>query len=194
MKLILVTGDAGLSTSKDVLKSALDKGFWRIHLRVYDAQRNELRNFLTEFDEDHLRRIVIHDHYDLCNEFPLAGIHLQSTSKDQPLTEKFNSVSTSAHSIDEICDNRFNYLFLGPVYDSISKQGYLRNDALMKFPLGPSTPVFAIGGVKPQHLQELSEKGFQGAAILGGIWNSGEPFKMIENYISYSSTKPESHG
>ena len=70
----------------------------------------------------------------------------------------------------------FDYTFFGPVFNSISKQGYassLKNDFV--FPAKQNHPkVIAIGGIDITNIQQAIDMQFNGAAALGTIWQKPE--------------------
>ena len=105
------------------------------------------------------------------------------------------SLSASVHSWREVEENNYplNYVFISPVYNSISKKGYqasidlnylqpLKDNAATDLPA-----VVALGGVTHAHIPELFQKGFDGVAVLGAIWEEADPlaaFSKIKNAIS----------
>ncbi len=85
--------------------------------------------------------------------------------------------SLSCHSLEEVTEHKSHcdYLFLSPVFDSISKQGYTRHfseeellEAREKGII--DRQVFALGGVEAGKLPLLQSYGFGGAALLGSLW------------------------
>ena len=76
-------------------------------------------------------RISLHDHHELAARFGVGGVHLNSRNPSVP--DGFGGmVSRSCHSIAElsqyssVCD----YMFLSPIFDSISKSGYVSRFSL----------------------------------------------------------------
>ena len=89
-------------------------------------------------------------------------------------------------------------MFLSPIFDSISKQGYAA--AFTKEELADASRrgviderVIALGGVTPKHLGELARIGFGGGAFLGHVWNyaQGESFDSDLDTIFDGYIKPE---
>ena len=85
-------------------------------------------------------------------------------------------VSRSCHSLEEVrlwkpsCD----YVFLSPIFDSVSKEGYC--SAFSPEVLGRACSegvidgkVIALGGVTPERTGVLRSFGFGGAAMLGCV-------------------------
>lgn len=142
-----------------------------VHLRKPGWTRRQLRDMLLEIPRELHPQIRLHDCFDLLEDFPaLGGVHLNSRNPVAPANAK--AVSCSCHSLDELqghpeCD----YMFLSPIYDSISKQGYTSafadrdlSDALR------GKRAIALGGVTPSRFSDLRARGFSGAAMLGALW------------------------
>jgi len=77
----------------------------------------------------------------------------------------------------------WEYVLVSPVFNSISKKGYLQNDSLWDLPkwmdrqmthrfmsFEKRPKLIALGGLHSQVLLEVIEGGFDGAAFLGAIW------------------------
>lgn len=72
--------------------------------------------------------------------------------------------------------DKVDYIFLSPVFDSISKSGYssaFTHEQLAEAALRGIIDhrVFALGGVTPDKYSFLQRYHFGGAAMLGAIWN-----------------------
>ena len=70
-------------------------------------------------------------------------------------------------------------LFLSPIYDSISKQGYAaaytRESLLRAQQAGIiNQQVMALGGISLECLPEVKSLGFGGAVLLGDVWGKDE--------------------
>ena len=96
----------------------------------------------------------------------------------------------------------FEYVFLGPVFRSISKKGYgpkislnqifsvLKNDALNHLSKKPK--VYALGGIRKKKMIRLAEVGFSGVALLGAVWGSSDPLRALKEFLSMGSYFPSS--
>jgi thiamine monophosphate synthase len=87
------------------------------------------------------------------------------------------SISRSCHSFEEIKEwkDRCNYLSLSPIYDSISKQGYLSAFSREQIEKAVAegiidNKVLALGGVTFDKVEEVERLGFGGAMVLGDAW------------------------
>lgn len=120
-------------------------------------------------------RIVIHDFFELAAPYGLLGIHLNARRNEIP-DGYTGHVSRSCHSFDEVKRYRpeCDYVFLSPIFDSVSKQGY-RSAFTPETLSGASedgiidSRVIALGGVTPDRIPYLRALGFGGAAMLGCV-------------------------
>lgn len=153
----------------------LDAGWHRIHLRHPGASRTDVRKLIEAIPQAFHSCLVLHGHFDLCNDFNLGGLHLNHRCPDAPALYR-GALSRSCHSIDELrkCTG-LAYATLSPIFDSISKQGYhsaFTGETLSALDDIP-TPVIALGGVTPERIPYLKRYNFNGFAMLGAIpWNS----------------------
>lgn len=85
-------------------------------------------------------------------------------------------LSTSIHT-PESPGPAWQYLLLGPLFDSISKKGY-RGKAHLFTAVPPNC--IAIGGIDASNITHAKAMGFQGAALLGAIWQN--PALAVKNY------------
>lgn len=177
----------------------LDDEIDYFHLRKPHFDAYQLKSFIKQIDANLHYKIVIHSHHHLINDFDLAGINLNKKDLNQleladevnqcfiqPLVVKNRKievnrttpyvVSYSAHSVDEINQLPFDtsYVFLSPIFNSISKPNYPSNFNLAELTnqlKTISTKVIALGGVEPQHYDNIKQMGFSGYARLGNYWD-----------------------
>lgn len=185
LDIIVITRPDFFDGEDDLLNRLFENGLRRLHLRKPKASEQEMAEWIEGVSRPFRHRIVLHDHHHLANDYELGGIHLNGRNPNVPQwvsdirSVRSFSVSRSCHSIDEVRKYRYicDYLFLSPIYDSISKEGYsaafsreslelLRNEGLM-------SNLYALGGVSPKHFEEVHRLGFYGAALLGAVWHEG---------------------
>lgn len=178
MKLIAITREEFFPAEAAAVERMLDGGFARIHLRKPAAAETELRRLIERIPVGCYDRLSLHDHHALAVEYGIGGIHLNSRNPEPPAG--FGGVvSRSCHRICELkLHPAEEYLFLSPIYDSISKSGYkaafTREELLKAAQEGViDRRIVALGGVRPERLHELAAIGFGGAALLGFAWGDG---------------------
>lgn len=164
-----------------------------LHIRKPDWDERQIRRLIEAIPSELYHRLKLHSFFHLVEEYGLGGCHLNHRWPDAPADCK--CISHSFHSIDEINKyfseenipiDCYQYVTLSPIFDSISKQGYLSAFDLDKIDnirkeLRPNIaekvpPILALGGVTPDKFPLLYAKGFSGAALLGHAWkgiNSG---------------------
>ena len=76
----------------------------------------------------------------------------------------------------------FDYAFFGPVFSSISKINYISviEDDLNLSLNKTSTKIIAIGGINEENIKNVFDMGFDGAAVLGAIWQ--KPKEAVNNF------------
>ena len=178
MKLIALTPELEHPDEIMFITSILDSGFDYVHIRKPGFSIKQMREYIMAIPAQYYNRLKIHNHFELANEFNLAGIHLNMHCNTIPANCENLMKSRSCHSKDELTDTaQYEYVFLSPIFDSISKNGYKS-----RFSYGNLLEIFknnnlqgkiiALGGVMPFHLKQLHQLGFAGAAFLGYLFNS----------------------
>lgn len=178
MKIIAITtpevGDEDVCLIRGLLRCGIDI----IHLRKPGSDIAECRKLLAELTEDERKRIVVHDYPELYEEFSLKGIHINRNVRSLP--EDYAGFRTrSCHSLEEIIryKDEYDYLFLSPVFDSISKSGYkagFGRDELRKASEEGiiDGKVVALGGITFDSIPYLKSLNFGGVAMLGGLYHA----------------------
>lgn len=176
MKLIVITTPDFFEGEVEAISSLFNAGLKLLHLRKPEASSKELEHLLRQLPSKYLNRIVTHDHFELVSLWGLKGIHLNGRNRQAPHGYT-GHVSCSCHSLEEIVQRKSvcDYVFLSPIYDSISKQGYAStytHASLLKAKQSGiiDSKVMALGGMSLEHLPEVKTLGFGGAVVLGDVW------------------------
>lgn len=177
MKLIVITTPQFFVVEHLIINALFDEGLDTLHLRKPGSPAVLSERLLTLVKEEYRKRIVTHDNFYLKKKYGLEGIHLSSRNPELP-AGYHGTVTCSCHTLDEVAQYKkmMKYLFLSPIFNSISKQGYdsafdertLRRAAASGIIDGK---VVALGGVNAGNIAQLREYGFGGAAVLGALWN-----------------------
>lgn len=172
---ITVTSPSFFDGEASFIGRLLSGGADLVHLRKPGAAESDCARLLDKLTAEERKRIVIHDFFELAGPYGLHGIHLNARRGEIPYG--YNGlVSRSCHSLEEV--KRWkpvcNYVFLSPIFDSISKQGY-RAGVTPEILRRASEEgiidekVIALGGVTPDKVKLLHSLGFGGAAMLGYV-------------------------
>lgn len=177
MKLILLTPPDFFVEEDKILTALFEEGLDILHLRKPGTEPVYSERLLTLLPECHHSQIVVHDHFYLKSEFNLKGIHLNSRNPEAPLNYK-GHLSKSFHDIEELKaeKKKFNYAFLSPIFDSISKSNYTAAfdmDVLKKASEEGviDKHVMALGGITSENMDIARDLGFGGVVVLGDLWN-----------------------
>ena len=97
------------------------------------------------------------------------------------------AIGFSAHASDAArAWNACDHLFFGPVFDTPSKRGLqapIGLDGLARATRSTTLPVWAIGGLQPEHAAEVVAAGAAGMAVLGGIVRAARPAEACVQYL-----------
>ncbi len=159
------------------------------HVRHHNISEVDLRSLIEEVESKYLPRIVANHNHTIARDLGITRFHF--TEEDRKIWEKKkwknrseNEIySTSVHSLEDFnkLPDFFEYAFLSPVFDSISKPGY----KAVKFDLSQRdatkrTKLIGLGGIHSANVHQALEMGYDGVAVLGSIWESEEPVKAFQ--------------
>ncbi len=192
MKIIIITPEEDIRHELETVNDLFRNGLQRLHLRKSEYDTSDYRKYIKAIEPQFHPRLVLTSSYELYGEFNLGGIHLNTSARrDETLRKKLSHIpqpvfSTSFHTWQKIVENDFHYgyVFISPVFDSISKKEYKANidpygaaetkQKLAK--LNKYCPeIYGLGGVGIKEMESLHEYGFDGGAMLGSLWMSGNP-------------------
>ena len=151
-----------------------------VHIRKPGADREAVEGLLRELRSSgaDMDRFTLHYDEPLARRYGLGGVHLGGEDIRTGAGAGLRR-SCSTHGWDEA--GRFaascDYLFLSPVFDSMSKKGYrgaIDPDDARQWLAGIAGRVVALGGIGAGNIARVREAGFGGAAVLGALWE-GDP-------------------
>jgi len=188
----------------------------RYHLRKPQWSVAKTEAWLRDIPAEWRGRIVLHGHPMLAQQFGVLGVHEKDGTagalrnggeaggagsvhlKCAAANQIFRS--TSRHELETLRQamGKFDSIFYGPVFPSISKQGYGRDRSEDQTELSEwlraggarRTQVLAIGGITAERLERCEQMGFDGAAVLGAVWTAADPVAAW-TYIAAAATKLE---
>ena len=163
MKLIVISSPAPVSNEHEIINSLFEVGLELFHIHKLDFGKEEIKDFIQQIPSKYHGKVFLH------SDFP-----------------KF-------HSLEELKSykgEKYNYAFLSPIFDSISKKDYKSkfSHRLHKFSQIKSElisaisgkAVVALGGIDESKIETCREFGFTGIAVLGAIWSSTNPVKKFK--------------
>ena len=188
MKKIIISNPTDFEGEIGLIEQLLTDKSLIFHLRKPEKTREELTEFLKRISPSFYRQIVLHSHHDLSKKYKLKGVHFTEIirrklsdealiSVIKMLRKKRLTVSFSLHSLEAIeqLPCKADYVFLSPIFQSISKADYpsaFSVESLTHFfeNRQSSVPVLALGGVCNDNIEIIQAIGFQGYALMGSVW------------------------
>jgi thiamine-phosphate pyrophosphorylase len=167
---------------QEAVRQALEGGVRAVQLREKDLPVRDLialaiglRTLTWKFGA----LLFINDRVDVAMATEADGVHLGQNSLPvdavRQVTGSSLLIGASTHSLKEAEEaekSGADFLTVGPVFDTPSKRMYGP-------PLGPALlgrmvqqvrlPVFAIGGITPQHVVHIATLGISGVAVISSI-------------------------
>lgn len=176
MKIIVVTTPNFFTQEDQIITALFEEGLDILHLRKPEASALYSERLLSLIPEKYHKRIVTHDHFYLKEEFGLMGIHLNSRNPNVP-DNYSGHISCSCHSTEEVRIKKgsYDYVFMSPVFDSITKENYPLKYTAEELRYAAKEGiidknVIALGGITVENILQVKDFGFGGAAILGDLW------------------------
>jgi thiamine-phosphate pyrophosphorylase len=198
--LYLVT-DRSQSRGRDllwVLEQALDGGVKAIQLREKDLGGKELFDLAEKTRELCIRydaRFLINDRIDVALAVDADGVQVGSASIPIDTARKLlgprKLLGASTHSLGEAQQaeqNGADFILFGPVYFTPSKAVYGAPQglaALKKIVEKIPSPVYAIGGIKSENINDARATGVRGVALISAITNAENPKEATQRILRH---------
>ena len=96
-------------------------------------------------------------------------------------------VGVSAHDASRLLAAQrdcADYATLSPVFASPNKGAPLGLRAFGEMARTVRLPVFALGGVRAEHVPELAREGAAGVAVIREVWSASEPNRALTSLLS----------
>lgn len=180
------------------IQCALDAGCTWIQLRFKDATIVELTTIAEQVQKlcsGYEATFILNDHVNLAKQLDTDGVHVGL--QDMPVTEARKilgdkkiigaTANTLQHVIQRI-DENCNYIGLGPLRFTTTKEnlspvlGFTGYHTILNALKREETtiPVYAIGGIIPEDINELISCGVYGIAVSGILTHAAEKRQLIK--------------
>lgn len=178
-----------------VIEECLGAGVRAVQLREKDLGAAELLALaqpLRELTRLAGARLFINDRVDVALVVEADGVQRGHTSLPVRLMRTMGGrllIGASVHSLEEarvVELEGADFLVFGPVYDTPSKRPYgppQGVEALRLVVEGISIPVFAIGGITPERVQEVRRAGAHGVAVISAILSAERPGEAAKAFL-----------
>lgn len=164
------------------IEKILNAGVTAIQLREKDLSQRDLYDMATrmrELTNKYHAQLFINDRVDVALSVRADGVHLGQESLTASVVRKIAGnrllIVVSAHSTEEALEadqEGADFITVGPVFETPSKLRYgvpIGVDLLRHVKQLTGIPVYGIGGIRPQNVQEVREAGADGIALITGI-------------------------
>ncbi|MDR0954575.1 MAG: thiamine phosphate synthase [Rikenellaceae bacterium] len=173
---IVITPEEIFPNEARALFALVENGAQIIHLRHPGATENALCDLLITIHPEVLYHLTIHYHPHLAGVFGLGGVHYRPEEIAREGGGSRKSASAHDWMTVKSCMGHADYLFLSPIFDSVSKAGYKAAFAEEQLRVlledTDRPPVVALGGITVANIGSARRWGFEGAAAIGSIWET----------------------
>ncbi|REC48261.1 thiamine phosphate synthase [Chryseobacterium pennipullorum] len=186
--ILVITPETGVPNEADIIHQMFREGLDLLHIRKPQMTEAEMSDFICRIDDIFYPQLVLHTHYDLGKEYNISRFHVREADRQQGkhrFIAKESIISTSVHHIAAYnsLEKEWEYAFISPFFTSISKKGY-GTDTMLKEEIknrnNPEVKLIALGGIGHDTIQNVFDRGVDGAALLGAVWESDQPLEAFK--------------
>ena len=177
MKLVIMTKSTFFVEEDKILTALFDEGMDILHLSKPASSPLYSERLLTLLPDDYHRKITVHEHYYLKNEFGLAGIHINDMNTETPkgYYGHIGRTCTNTARLKEM-KKKADYVFLRNIFNSKSNSDEQSTFTMSQLEEAASQglidrKVYALGGMDIDAIRTARELGFGGVVISGDLWN-----------------------
>jgi len=192
--ILVITPETIAQNETEIINQMFQEGLDLLHIRKPMISREEMKNFLYGIHEEFYPQLVLHGYDDLGKDYHISRFHFRESDRLEGKIKPYANgsiISTSVHDIHTFngLKKEWEYAFISPFFPSISKKGYGEHSTIIddiKYRNNHHVKLIALGGINENNIKKVFENGADGAALLGGIWESDEPvnsFKKCRNKI-----------
>ncbi len=201
MDIVVVSCSHDVENEIAIVEAMLLDGLESFHIRKPHYTTNDYITYISKISPKLRHRVVLHSRHMLSNKYGCKGVHVSRKHRRAGFRTKlrlfklrfFNKkihISASLQNLEAIESKikNYDYIFLSPLYDSMSPDARIKkfnSSKLRKFLRQTRSRVFAHGGISEDKFPQLKKLGFSGVVFQSVIWDSPEPlqqyFKLKES-------------
>ena len=186
MELIVIAKPTVFKEESKLINQLFEAGLQVFHLRKENVDEAAYRKIIEGISSEYHPQIALHHFHSLAGDYNIQRIHhTENFRKERDNVElpENKIFSTSIHHLADMEQiKQYQYIFFGPVFNSLSKPGY-RGVIPPDFRLEKqqSIPkIIALGGIGLTEIDQVKTMNFDGVALLGSIWN--DPSLALTNF------------
>ena len=203
--LYLITDRKLFSTIYDLMgavEEALSAGVKAVQLRERDLATRELLELAYGFREltSHFNaKLFINDRLDVALSVNADGVHLGQSgipvNAVRRVVKNKMLIGCSTHSFNEAAEAEkggADFITFGPLFMTPSKLQYgspVGLQPLRDFRKRIKVPIFGIGGIKSENIDEALDAGASGIAVISGISCAEDKAAAVREYLERISAK-----
>ncbi|MDJ1486203.1 thiamine phosphate synthase [Cytophagaceae bacterium YF14B1] len=194
MDLIVLSSPEAIEKEAQIVNALFEEGLSVFHCRKPQWSADQVVELIQGIALPYRSQITIHQHHELAKELGLQRLHYTEANRKAVIQTELSlrrqkgiTLSTSLHQLSDYntTAQQFDYVFYGPVFNSISKQGYtavVSDD--FRLPSRQSTQAkrIGLGGIDETNIHQAVAYGFEGVAVLGTLWT--QPQKAVQRFRS----------
>ncbi|MEN0053441.1 MAG: thiamine phosphate synthase [Mucilaginibacter sp.] len=190
MQLVVISNPEVIPNEAGIINQLFEAGLTRFHLRKPGYSAQQVAALIRQIDEQYHYLIALHQHHAVAPYFGIERLHYTEQHRANTHAGKLTLqnrqgyvLSTSLHDVEALQTLVwFDNAFIGPVFNSISKPGYNAKwpEDFCLDKQNIDLNIIALGGIEPTNLNKIKAMNFDGAAVLGTIWN--DPDTAVANF------------
>ena len=177
MKLIVMTQTTFFVEEDKILMTLFEEGLDLLHLYKPASEPIYSERLLSLIPDEYHRRIMVHDHFYLKEEYRLKGIHLNRADAEPPGNYK-GTLSRTCRELGELKEakRKSDYVFLKSLFDSQTNPDDKQSLPMEQLEAAArqgliDKKVYAMGGMNIDNVHIARDLGFGGVVICGDLWN-----------------------
>lgn len=169
----------GIADFMDRLKRALDKGVRLIQVREREMTPEQVAQFarrVVVLAHRHGAKVMINGDESLANRVGADGVHLTGSQllrlTERPSTRLWAASCHDAAELARAAQWHADFVVLSqvlptPTHPDVPGIGWTRFEQLVR---DTPVPVYALGGMRMEHLETAMHHGAHGISLLSGVW------------------------
>lgn len=177
MKLVIMTRPSFFVEENKIIEALFEEGMNNLHLYKPNTSPVYSERLLSLLPEEYHKKISIHQHFYLKEQFTLAGIHLDDPNEEPPAGYK-GQMSRTCNDLMKLkrMKKTAKYVFLRDVFGSRDSRdgssGYTPTQLLQAAHARLfDRHVYAMGGVNRDNIRIADDLGFEGVVICNDLWS-----------------------
>ncbi len=196
---VVITPEQSLPQEQETLLGLLEAGLERLHVRKPQWNAQQIEAYLLQLPAKFRNRVSVHGYSTLAQKWRV-GMHFKGHQEVVEAGFPLKPISKSVHSWPEVLQhqNHCDYLFLSPIFKSISKQnysaGFTADDLAPKLvAYNGKAKIIALGGIDANNAKQAMALGFDGVACLGALWQQESVEKRIATWKEIYNTVKQAY-